>query len=71
MKKNIPTVIRSLDDIPYMVSARHMQHMGLSRNAVYAMFNRSDFPAIQYGNRRYIRKDRLLDWLDSHAGAKL
>lgn len=71
MEKANATVIHNLDDIPYMVSARHMQRMGLSRNAVYAMFNRSDFPAIQYGNRRYIRKDRLMDWLDRHAGEKL
>lgn len=67
-KKSTPKPIRTADDLPFILSGADLKNMGYSRNAVYAMFARSDFPSIQHGNRHYIRKDKFLAWLDQHEG---
>lgn len=38
---------------------------GLSKNTVYALVNRADFPKIRVGRKILIPRDALMRWLDA------
>ena len=48
---------------PEILSARDLQDMGFSRSMAYALFNRADVPVIHIGKRKFIRREKFLDWL--------
>lgn len=58
-------------EFPFMLTQKHLMMMGFSRNAVYTMFGRSDFPCVQYGNRRYFRRDKFFAWLEQREGGTI
>lgn len=37
----------------------------LGKHAVYALFHRHDFPAIRHGNKLFVTRDSLRQWLES------
>ena len=37
--------------------------MGFSRSMSYALFNRADVPVIRIGKRKFIRREKFLEWL--------
>ncbi len=43
-----------------------MNVLGLSRTTVYYLMRADDFPVITIGNRRLVRKEKLIKWLDAH-----
>ena len=48
---------------PEILSAKDLQDMGFSRSMSYALFNRDDIPVIRIGKRKFIRREKFLDWL--------
>ena len=48
---------------PEILSAKDLQDMGFSRSMSYALFNRADVPVIRIGKRKFIRREKFLDWL--------
>lgn len=48
---------------PEILSAKDLQDMGFSRSMSYALFNRDDVPVIRIGKRKFIRREKFLDWL--------
>ena len=48
---------------PEILSAKDLQDMGLSRSMSYSLFNRQDIPVIRIGKRKFIRRERFMEWL--------
>ena len=48
---------------PEILSAKDLQEMGFSRSMSYALFNREDIPVIRIGKRKFIRRERFMEWL--------
>lgn len=46
-----------------ILSAKDLQDMGFSRSMSYALFNRTDVPVIRIGKRKFIRREKFLEWL--------
>lgn len=46
-----------------ILSAKDLQEMGFSRSMSYALFNREDVPVIRIGKRKFIRREKFLEWL--------
>lgn len=56
-----------MDNIPLMMSAKHIQQLGFSRAAAYRMLNMSDMPVVRIGNRIYMHRDMFLEHLKKEA----
>ena len=52
-----------LNHTPEILSAKDLQDMGFSRSMAYALFNRADVPVIHIGKRKFIRREKFLEWL--------
>lgn len=52
-----------LKSAPEILSAKDLQDMGFSRSMSYALFNRADVPVIRIGKRKFIRREKFLEWL--------
>lgn len=52
-----------LKHAPEILSAKDLQDMGFSRSMSYALFNRTDVPVIRIGKRKFIRREKFLEWL--------
>ncbi|MCM1334707.1 MAG: helix-turn-helix domain-containing protein [Bacteroides sp.] len=50
--------------LPLLLSAKDMQKMGISRAMSYQILNRTDLPIIKIGDRKMIKRDEFLAWLD-------
>lgn len=48
---------------PEILSAKDLQEMGFSSSMSYALFNREDIPVIRIGKRKFIRRERFMEWL--------
>lgn len=48
---------------PEILSAKDLQDMGFSRSMSYALFNRKDIPVIHIGKRKFIRREKFLEWI--------
>lgn len=46
-----------------ILSAKDLQDMGFSRSMAYALFNRADVPVIHIGKRKFIRREKFLEWI--------
>lgn len=56
-----------LESVPlFLGSLEIMKLLGLSRTTVYELFQSEDLPTITVGRRHMVRKDALLQWIDSH-----
>lgn len=55
------------EDIPLFLDALDLMNvLGLSRTTVYFMLRSADFPTIEIGNRRMVRKEKLFEWIEQH-----
>ncbi len=50
---------------PEMLTAADLQEMGFTRSMAYAFFKRDDVPVIQIGKRKFIRREKLYEWLEA------
>ena len=48
---------------PEILSAKDLQDMGFFRSMSYALFNRTNVPVIHIGKRKFIRREKFLEWL--------
>ncbi len=48
-----------------MLTAADLQEMGFTRSMAYAFFKRDDVPVIQIGKRKFIRREKLYEWLEA------
>ena len=53
-----------------MLSAPDLMALGFTRLKTYELFNRQDFPTVRIGRRLYVRYDRFVEWMDSHANER-
>lgn len=64
MQKNKNRVTNP-DALPMVLTPSDiMNTLGLSRNRVYELVHRGDFPAIKFGKQYRISKEKFLVWLD-------
>ena len=57
----------STNDLPLILSAPQVaEFLGISRSLAYQLFRQKDFPTIQVGRRKLVRREALLAWLDAH-----
>lgn len=54
-----------INEIPMLMSAKDIQKMGISRAMAYQILNRTDIPILKIGERKLIKRDDFLTWLDS------
>ena len=52
-----------LKHTPEILSAKDLQDMGFSRSMAYALFNKVDVPVIRIGKRKFIRREKFMEWL--------
>ena len=52
-----------LKHTPEILSVKDLQDMGFSRSMSYALFNREDIPVIRIGKRKFIRREKFMEWL--------
>ncbi len=57
--------MNSRETLPMMLSANDIQTMGFTRTMAYNILNRNDVPVVKIGSRKFIQRDKFLDWLDS------
>lgn len=57
----------SVDDLPLMMSARHIMQLGFSRATAYQFLNRDDLPVVRIGERLFMHKVLFLEWLEQQA----
>ncbi|HJF51554.1 helix-turn-helix transcriptional regulator [Butyricicoccus pullicaecorum] len=57
----------STNDLALILNASQVaEFLGISRSLAYKLFRRKDFPTIQIGHRKLVRREALLAWLDAH-----
>lgn len=57
----------STNDLALILSAPQVaEFLGISRSLAYQLFRQKDFPTIQIGRRKLVRREALLAWLDAH-----
>lgn len=57
----------STNDLALILSAPPAaEFLGISRSLAYQLFRQKDFPTIQIGHRKLVRREALLAWLDAH-----
>ena len=55
------------ESVPLFLDASAiMSLLGLSRTTVYYLLQEKDFPTIEIGKRRMVRKEKLFEWIDAH-----
>lgn len=52
-------------DIPYLMSAKHLEQLGFGRTMVYELMKTEGFPVLHVGNRKLVPKDAFMEWLHS------
>jgi len=55
------------DSLPVILSAHDLQKLGFSRPMAYLLLNRTDFPVLQIGGRKFVLKEKLFEWLDAQS----
>ena len=52
-------------ELPMMMSAKDLQSMGFSRSMAYRLLQGDLIPVVCIGNRKFIRHETLLKWLEA------
>lgn len=52
-------------DYPEMMTAEDLQNFGFTRSMAYAFLNREDVPVIRVGKRKFIRREKFYEWLET------
>ncbi len=55
---------KQVKEMPLLISSKDMQQMGISRAMSYQILNRNDVPVIKIGERKMVKRDDFLEWLD-------
>lgn len=69
VKTDSDTDMLRVQPLPNLLSAKLMvQEVGLARSMVYQLLNRADMPVIKIGTRKFMHRDKFLEWLQTQAG---
>lgn len=64
------TYFTSFEQVPVVIDAKTLSKvMGISLTKAYELFRSKGFPCISLGRRKIVPKDKLIEWLNSSAGA--
>ena len=64
------TYFTNFDQVPVVIDAKTLAKvMGISLTKAYELFRSKGFPCISLGRRKIVPKDKLIEWLNSSAGA--
>ena len=63
--------MNSGETLPMMLSANDIQTMGFTRAMAYNILDRDDVPVVKIGSRKFIQRDKFLDWLDSREKSEI
>ncbi|MCM1226999.1 MAG: helix-turn-helix domain-containing protein [Clostridium sp.] len=58
------------NNFPEMLTAEDLQNFGFTRSMAYAFLNREDVPVIRIGKRKFIRKEKFVEWLEEQERKK-
>ena len=62
-----PKIYYREEEIPLILSAEDVADiLKVSRSFAYNLFYAKGFPAIKIGSRRFVRREKLLKWLEAH-----
>lgn len=50
---------------PEMLTAADLQKFGFTRSMAYALLNRADIPVITIGSRKFIRREKFMEWIET------
>lgn len=53
------------NEYPEMMTAEDLQNFGFTRSMAYAFLNRRDVPVIRIGKRKFIRREKFYEWLET------
>ena len=53
------------NEYPEMMTAEDLQNFGFTRSMAYAFLNREDVPVIRIGKRKFIRREKFYEWLET------
>ena len=53
------------NEFPEMLTAEDLQNFGFTRSMAYAFLNREDIPVIKIGKRKFIRKEKFYEWIET------
>lgn len=53
------------NEYPEMMTAEDLQNFGFTRSIAYAFLNREDVPVIRIGKRKFIRREKFYEWLET------
>ena len=66
----INTFFTSFEQVPVMIDAKTLSKViGISLSKSYELFRSKGFPCIEIGKRKFVPKDKLIEWLNKSAGA--
>ena len=55
------------EEIPLILSAEDVADiLKVSKSFAYNLFYAKGFPSIRIGSRRFVRREKLLKWLEAH-----
>lgn len=57
-------------DIPYLMSAKHLEQLGFGRTMAYELMRAEGFPVLQVGSRKLVPKDAFMEWLKAKLDEK-
>jgi len=63
-------VVTSKDELPIFLSAKELQHMGISRAISYRILNRNDIPVIHLGGKKLVDRDKFFEWIEKQTTQK-
>ena len=53
------------NEFPKMLTAEDLQNFGFTRSMAYAFLTREDVPVIRIGKRKFIRREKFYEWLET------
>ena len=69
-KKNVKNTINEIDNLPLvMTPADIAKVLQISRNTVYEMVHRADFPVFRIGKQYRVHRSKFIQWMDEATAA--
>lgn len=59
------------DELPMILSVKQVSDfLGMGITQTYELVKRIDFPAFRVGNRVFVPRDKLIDWVENQTAEK-
>lgn len=60
-----------IENKPVLSVLETSEYLGMPRNRVYDLCRLKGFPVIKIGNRKFIPKEKLNEWINDHVGQQI